>query len=446
MTGWNRLRVPIHDQGYQRYAGRRAPHGRAWWIIARTQFLAALKFRPFVILLVFSWVPFVARGVQIYLSSSIQQMSMLAATPQTFRDFLDQQGLFVFLVTIALGGAIADDRRANALQLYLSKPLTRTEYIIGRLVPALGCLLGITFVPAILLLLLQIAFSGSTAFLRQNLFLLPAITLVSLTQALLSSCAILALSSLSKSRRFVSVMYAGIIFFTAAMYQVLRAITGSRAWAAISPGDMMDVVADAVFRIRANPPVPGSRRGSRHRAAHRRLLLGAGAARSRRGDRGVSAIATEHLSKWYGQVSGLNDVTVSVPPGITGLLGPNGAGKSTFMKLVTGQLKPSKGSVRVLGEPIWGNPGAVSAHRLLSGAGCVLRSDDRRRMGVGARRTERPVRRRTPPTPPGGRWASWICWMQPIERSAATARACVSASSLPRRSRTIPICSFSTSR
>ena len=67
-------------------------------------------------------------------------------------------------------------------------------------------------------------------------------------------------------------------------------------------------------------------------------------------------VSAEHLSKWYGQVSGLNDVTVSVPPGITGLLGPNGAGKSTFMKLITGQLKPSKGSVRVLGEPIWGNP------------------------------------------------------------------------------------------
>ncbi len=67
-------------------------------------------------------------------------------------------------------------------------------------------------------------------------------------------------------------------------------------------------------------------------------------------------IQAEHLSKWYGQVSGVNDITVTVPPGITGLLGPNGAGKSTFMKLITGQLRPSKGTVRLLGEPVWGNP------------------------------------------------------------------------------------------
>jgi ABC-2 type transport system ATP-binding protein len=67
-------------------------------------------------------------------------------------------------------------------------------------------------------------------------------------------------------------------------------------------------------------------------------------------------VAAAQLSKWYGQVIGLNDVSVSVAPGITGLLGPNGAGKSTFMKLMTGQLRPSKGDIRVLGEPIWQNP------------------------------------------------------------------------------------------
>jgi ABC-2 type transport system ATP-binding protein len=70
----------------------------------------------------------------------------------------------------------------------------------------------------------------------------------------------------------------------------------------------------------------------------------------------TAVIALDQVSKWYGQVIGLNDVTLSVPRGITGLLGPNGAGKSTLMKLITGQLKPSKGSVTVLGEPIWENP------------------------------------------------------------------------------------------
>jgi ABC-2 type transport system ATP-binding protein len=71
----------------------------------------------------------------------------------------------------------------------------------------------------------------------------------------------------------------------------------------------------------------------------------------------AGVVVADHLSKWYGQVIGLNDVSVAVPAGITGLLGPNGAGKSTFMKLMTGQLKPSKGSLTVLGEPIWHNPG-----------------------------------------------------------------------------------------
>jgi ABC-2 type transport system ATP-binding protein len=72
--------------------------------------------------------------------------------------------------------------------------------------------------------------------------------------------------------------------------------------------------------------------------------------------RSQPVLATEHLSKWYGDVSGLNDVTVAIPPGVTGLLGPNGAGKSTLMKLATGQLAPSTGTIHVLGQPIWNNP------------------------------------------------------------------------------------------
>jgi ABC-2 type transport system ATP-binding protein len=62
------------------------------------------------------------------------------------------------------------------------------------------------------------------------------------------------------------------------------------------------------------------------------------------------------LSKWYGQVIGVNDITLSISSGITGLLGPNGAGKSTLLKLMVGLLKPSRGGITVLGEPVWNNP------------------------------------------------------------------------------------------
>src|SRR5262249_42602016 len=52
-----------------------------------------------------------------------------------------------------------------------------------------------------------------------------------------------------------------------------------------------------------------------------------------------------------------NKLTLRIPPGITGLLGPNGAGKSTLLQLATGQLRPSQGTVRVLGHHAWNNPG-----------------------------------------------------------------------------------------
>jgi ABC-2 type transport system ATP-binding protein len=67
-------------------------------------------------------------------------------------------------------------------------------------------------------------------------------------------------------------------------------------------------------------------------------------------------IAFDGVSKWYGNVIGLNKLTLHVPAGVTGLLGPNGAGKSTLLQLATGQLRPSQGTVRVLGESVWDNP------------------------------------------------------------------------------------------
>lgn len=69
----------------------------------------------------------------------------------------------------------------------------------------------------------------------------------------------------------------------------------------------------------------------------------------------TAVIQTQSLSKWYGNVLGLSDVTLGIKPGITGILGPNGAGKSTFLKLIIGQIKSNIGSVTIKGQKVWNN-------------------------------------------------------------------------------------------
>jgi len=71
---------------------------------------------------------------------------------------------------------------------------------------------------------------------------------------------------------------------------------------------------------------------------------------------GVTTVAFESVSRWYGQVLGVAQVDLEIDGGVVGLLGPNGAGKSTLMKLACGELRPSDGAVRVFGEDPFANP------------------------------------------------------------------------------------------
>jgi ABC-type transport system involved in multi-copper enzyme maturation permease subunit len=242
--------VPIHDQGYRRYGGNRSAVGRAWLVIAAAGIRTLIAKRAFLGLMLIAWGPFVFWAVQIYASANFQQAAFLAPKGETFRQFLEVQDLFVFFVTIWVGaGLIANDRRANALQLYLSKPLSAAEYVAGKMAILFVFLIFVTWAPAMGLLLVQAIFAGSFTFIRNNIYLLPAITLFSLAQVLLASSTMLALSSLSKSSRFVGVMYAGLMFFTAALFQALRGITRSTAFAWISPGASLEQLGDVIFRI-----------------------------------------------------------------------------------------------------------------------------------------------------------------------------------------------------
>jgi ABC-2 type transport system permease protein len=210
-----------------------------------------LRKRSFLGLLLLAWAPFFVRAVQIYAATNVPQASFLAPTPEMFRDFLSQQASFVFFIAVYAGsGLIASDRRANALQIYLSKPLSRVEYVFGKLAVLLAFLLLVTWVPAIVLLLVQIVFTGDVSFFVDNIFLFPAITVSALVQTIAISATMLALSSLSKSSRYVGILYAGVIFFSQAMYGVLYQVTRDSSWAWVSFNANLSQINAFVFRMR----------------------------------------------------------------------------------------------------------------------------------------------------------------------------------------------------
>jgi ABC-2 type transport system ATP-binding protein len=70
----------------------------------------------------------------------------------------------------------------------------------------------------------------------------------------------------------------------------------------------------------------------------------------------VTTIELKSVSRWYGNVVAVNDITMSIGPGVTGLLGPNGAGKTTLMHMIAGFLQPSRGEITIAGESSWRNP------------------------------------------------------------------------------------------
>jgi ABC-2 type transport system ATP-binding protein len=84
-------------------------------------------------------------------------------------------------------------------------------------------------------------------------------------------------------------------------------------------------------------------------------------------------IRVDHVSRWFGSVVAVSDVTFDIAPGITGLLGPNGAGKTTLLRMMTGLAETSKGVVTVFGEPVRDNPplykriGVMSEHETVYG-------------------------------------------------------------------------------
>ncbi len=242
--------MPIYDLGYRHWSGAWTSHPYRWWVITRQGINLLIRKKRFLLLMILSAIPFLVRSVMLYLSSAVgRNIPLLQVNGKFFEDFLSQQMFFVFLIAIYAGsGLVANDLKANALQIYLSKPITRQDYLIGKLGVLVFFLTLPTLAPALLLYLLAILFQTNLGYFRDNPWVLASIIGYALAIIFTYALVMLALSSLTRSSRFAGISFAAVFLFSQILYGILSGIlrTSSVAW--VSLGNNLTQVGDFFFR------------------------------------------------------------------------------------------------------------------------------------------------------------------------------------------------------
>lgn len=242
--------MPIHDLSYQHWAGEWTSHPYRWWVITRQGIALLARKKLFLVLLFFSMIPFLVRCVMLYGAVVMDQLSFIKVDAKFFENFLTQQLFFTFIISIYAGaGLIANDLRANALQIYLSKAITRRDYLIGKLGVAVFFLALVTLVPGVLLFLLAAAFHSSLEFLRAGGWLLLPIVGYALLITFVHALLIMAFSSMNRSSRFAGIFFAAVIFFSRILESALSLLlsTGAMAWVSLT--NNLTQIGDALFRV-----------------------------------------------------------------------------------------------------------------------------------------------------------------------------------------------------
>jgi ABC-2 type transport system permease protein len=240
--------MPIHDLGYQHWSGQWTSHPYRWWVITRQGILQLIGKRRFLFLMALSAIPFVVRSVMLYAATVLGNLPFLKIDATFFRDFLSQQMFFTFLIAIYAGsGLVSHDLKANALQIYLAKPITRRDYLLGKLGVVAFFLTLPTLVPGLLLFVMAIAFQPSGSFIRDSGWVVVSILVYSLAIVLTNSLVVLAASSLTRSSRFAGINFAAVYLFSGILYGILSSILRTKSVAWVSLSNNLRLFGDLVF-------------------------------------------------------------------------------------------------------------------------------------------------------------------------------------------------------
>jgi ABC-2 type transport system permease protein len=205
--------MPIYDQGYRRYEGRAPLRQVRFWPITREALRLILSRRAFLGLLAVSFIPFVVRVVQIYVVTRFPEAGrVLPIDGRLFGEFLNQQIGFTILLSIfGASGLVANDLRTGAILVYLSRPLTRRDYVLGKLGVPLALNLAVTLVPGLLLYATGLSLAPEQYLEWELWWIAPAIVAHAVTVSLVVSLLALAISSLSKSARVAGLGLFGLV-------------------------------------------------------------------------------------------------------------------------------------------------------------------------------------------------------------------------------------------
>ena len=245
--------MPIYEQTYRRYEAREPLRKVRFWPITREALRLVLARRWFLGLLAVAWLPFLVRVIHIYVVTRFPEAGrVLPVDGRLFGEYLGQQLILALFVTIFSGaGLIANDLRTGAILVYLSRPLTRRDYVMGKLLVVLILILFITLVPALLLYLIALALAPAQFLKWELAWIGPAIVVYSTLIALALSLASLAVSSLSKSARVAGLGFFGLLMGLEAIHNILRQAFDRPEAAVLSIMTDLQAIGHALFGITA---------------------------------------------------------------------------------------------------------------------------------------------------------------------------------------------------
>ena len=247
--------MPIHTQNYRHWEGTLKTHSHTrWWVIAKAE-LKLLAQRKFVRLIV-AIPPLIyifAHAILIYIINQVPGVEFsFQIDSEFFRQFLFRiepipSTFLVALIAIFGGsGLIATDLKNNALSLYLSKPISWIDYLIGKFA-VIGILLGcLTLVPGLLLFLEHSLLAG-TSFVKENYWVPLAIIAYSVVITLSTSLLMLLFSSLTTNSRYATIGFSAVWFGSPVIYEVIKAIARTSKVALVSVWSNYDLLGTTIF-------------------------------------------------------------------------------------------------------------------------------------------------------------------------------------------------------